>query len=102
MSEKNPTKELYDKVKYLVSDYAELSEDDILTSNKEECVNARYIMIGILGDYLTDEEIARCTGLTRACANKIRNGMRAKMNRFSFRCLYESVKITIRNEYATK
>lgn len=85
-------KELYEKIKRIVCDYAELLEADILNSNREECVNARYIMVGLLGEYLTDDEIAKLSGLTRACANKIRNGMRARLNRFSFRCLYNSVK----------
>lgn len=83
---------LYDQVMYLVCDYSELGKEDVLLSNREECVNARYILVGVLGDYLTDDEIAKLTGLTRACANKIRNGMRARQNRFSFRCLYNSVK----------
>lgn len=90
---------LYDQTMFLVCDYSELSEKEVLTSNKEECVDARYILAGVLSEYLTDEEIARLTGLTRACANKIRNGMRAKLNRFSFRCLYNSVKGAIKEWY---
>ena len=87
---------LYDRVKSVVSDYSEIAESDILGSNREECVDARYILIGVLGDWLTDEEISKLTGLTRACANKIRNGMRARLSRFSFRCLYNSVVVAIK------
>ena len=93
--------ELWEKAKYLVCDYTELSEEDVLTSNREECVDARYILVGIMGEYLTDEEIAKLSGLTRECCNKIRNGMKVKFMRFSFRCLYQSVKgmmMEMRNE----
>lgn len=101
MGEKNRVKVLFNEVKYLVSDYSELSDQEILSSNREECVDARYIMVGVLTDYLTDDEIARFSGLTRACCNKIRNGMRAKLNRFSFRCLYNSVKGAVKEWYET-
>lgn len=83
--------ELWEKAKYLVCDYTELSEEDVLTSNREECVDARYILIGVLAEYLTDEEIAKLSGLTRSCCNKIRNGMRMRLSRFSFHCFFHSV-----------
>lgn len=98
-NEKKAIKRLYDQTLWLVSDYTELQQNEILKSNKEECVDARYILAGILSDYLTDDEIARFTGLTRACCNKIRNGMIAKLSRFSFRCLYNSVKGAIKEWY---
>lgn len=101
MDEKKTAKVLFNEVKFLVCDYSELPEQEILSSNREECVDARYIMVGVLTDYLTDDEIARFSGLTRACCNKIRNGMRAKFNRFSFRCLYNSVKSAIKEWYET-
>lgn len=89
-------KELYAQTLYLVCDYTELSEDDVLTSNREECVDARYIIVSVLGEWLTDDEIAKLTGLTRSGCNKMRNGMQVKLTRFSFRALYESVKDNIR------
>lgn len=87
---------IYEQVRWLVCDYTEISEEEMLTSNREECVDARYILVGVLSQYLTDEEIAKQSGLTRSCCNKIRNGMKAKLTRFSFRCLYESVSTNIR------
>lgn len=100
-SEINVIKRLYDQTLWLVCDYTELNVDDIYNSNREECVDARYILVGILTDYLTDEEIAKLSGLTRACCNKIRNGMATKLKRLSFRCLYSSVKDNIKEWYAT-
>lgn len=99
-SEKNVIKQLFDQTLWLVCDYTELNVDDMLGSNREECVDARYILVGVLADYFTDEEIAKLSGLTRACCNKIRNGMIAKLKRLSFRCLYNSVKENIKEWYA--
>lgn len=99
---KNAVKMLYEQTRWLVCDYTEIEEHDILTSNREECVDARYIMIGVLSEYLTDDEIAKQSGLTRACCNKIRNGVRAKLGRFSFRCLYQSVLGAIKEWYESE
>lgn len=98
-SEKNVIKQLFDQTLWLVCDYTELNVEDIHHSNREECVDARYILVGILTDYLTDDEIAKLSGLTRACCNKIRNGMTAKLKRLSFRCLFRSVKDNIKEWY---
>lgn len=96
-NEKKAIKRLYDQTLWLVSDYTELQHSEILQSNREECVDARYILIGVLGEYLTDEELAQLTKLTRSCCNKIRNGMKAKMYRYSFRCLFNSVNELVKN-----
>lgn len=95
---KNAVKELYEKARWLVCDYTEIDERDVITSNREVCVDARYILVGVLSEYLTDEEIAKQSGLTRACCNKIRNGMRAKMTRYSFRCMFQSIKGKVKDK----
>lgn len=96
--EKNAVKELYEYAINVVCEYSELEEHDIMTSNKEEYVNARYALIGALSEYLTDEEIAKHSSLTRACANKIRNGMRERLNRYSFRCMFQSIKGKVKDK----
>lgn len=93
---KNAVKELWLQTQWLVCNYTEIEEKDIMSSNREECVDARYILVGVVSEWLTDEEIAKQSGLTRACCNKIRNGMKAKMRRLSFRCLYESVRCAMK------
>ena len=84
-------KEMWEHTKGLVCVYSGVKEEDLLTSNKEDCVDARYILIGVLAEYLTDDEISKLSGLTRSCCNKIRNGMRMRLSRFSFRCFFYSV-----------
>lgn len=62
-----------------------VGEVDVLESNKEECVDARYILIHFLSQYLTDEDISRVTGLTRQTVNYIRNHFEQKMNKWSIK-----------------
>lgn len=87
--------ELYEKMLWLVCDYAELPADEVLNSNREECVNARCALVKVLSEWMTDEEIAKYTGLTRAGVNKLRNGARERMRRYSFKCLVECVQMVV-------
>lgn len=95
-SMENKAKALYEQVEWLVCDYTELDKDSVLQCNREECVDARYILVSVACEYLTDDEVSRYSGLTRACVNKIRNGVKHKLRRYSFRCMHESVKETIK------
>lgn len=85
----------YKRVKDIVCEIAEVDES-LFTSNKESCVDARYILVSILCGFFTDDEIAKLTGLSRSCANKIRNGARSRLSRFSFRCLYNSAEYRVK------
>lgn len=72
--------------------YTGFSESEVLVSNKEECVDARYIFIHILSQWLTDSQISSVTGLSRTCANKIRNGFDCKYKlKFSMRISLQDI-----------
>ena len=72
--------------------YTGFSESEVLVSNKEECVDARYIFIHILSQWLTDSQISSATGLSRTCANKIRNGFDCKYKlKFSIRLALQDI-----------
>lgn len=58
---------LYQETLGIVSDCCKVSKEKIISSKKEECVNARYILVSILGEWYTDNEIAELTGLSRPC-----------------------------------
>lgn len=49
---------LYQETLGIVSDCCKVSKEKIISSKKEECVNARYILVSILGEWYTDNEIA--------------------------------------------
>lgn len=59
------TGDLYQIMMSTVCRHTGVGELDMIESNKEECVDARYILIYFLSKYLTDEDISKNTGLTR-------------------------------------
>ena len=77
--------ELYQTMVAAVCRHTGVGVVDVLESNKEECVDARYILIHFLSQYLTDEDISRVTGLTRQAVNYIRNHFEQKMNKWSIK-----------------
>lgn len=78
---------LYQETLGIVSDCCKVSKEKIISSKKEECVNARYILVSILGEWYTDNEIAELTGLSRPCTNKIRNKFKSRLKRYNVNCI---------------
>lgn len=73
--------EIYDRIK-----------DKILTSNCEECVDARHILVYILGNRsFSDNKIAELTGLTRPGVCIIRNNFKYRRKRYFVNLNYERV-----------
>ena len=64
-----------------VCESMELTCDDVLHSNKDECVDARYLVVSLLSERLSDRQIADVSGWSYALVNKARNS-------FSDRCKY--------------
>ena len=64
-----------------VCESMELTCDDVLHSNKDECVDARYLVVSLLSERLSDRQIADVSGWSYALVNKARNS-------FSERCKY--------------
>jgi predicted XRE-type DNA-binding protein len=58
-------------------------ESDLIHSNSEEAVDARYILIHLLSQRLTDSQISNLTKLTRQSVNKIRNNFQHKITKWS-------------------
>lgn len=83
---------LYQETLGIVSDCCKVSKEKIISSKKEECVNARYILVSILGEWYTDNEIAELTGLSRPCTNKIRNKFKSRLKRYNVNCQYQEAK----------
>lgn len=79
------TGDLYQIMMSTVCRHTGVGELDMIESNKEECVDARYILIYFLSKYLTDEDISKNTGLTRQAVNYIRNHFENKMNKWSIK-----------------
>ena len=74
-------KELLFDVLNRVCEAMELACDDVLHSNKEECVDARYLVIAVLSERMSDRQIAEVSGWSIQLVNKAKNA-------FSERCKY--------------
>lgn len=75
--------DLYKKLVVVVSKETGVEEYDIIHSNSEEAVDARYILIHLLSQKLTDTQISSLTRLTRQSVNKIRNNFQYKIKKWS-------------------
>lgn len=90
-------KSFYDKAYHTVSSV--VGVPDMFSSNREESVDARSILIYILSERgVTDSQISLLTGLTRQCVNKLKNSVRLRSRKWSYRSSLQQVS----NELATE
>lgn len=75
--------DLYKEVVVVVKNETGVAEYEMLHSNSEEAVDARYILIHLLSQKLTDTQISSLTRLTRQSVNKIRNNFQYKIKKWS-------------------
>lgn len=77
-------KELYDLVLSYVCRHTGVKNEALFSSNREEYVDARAILVNVLiGKGVSEREIASLTGLTQQCVNKLKNNFRTRLIRFS-------------------
>ena len=75
-------REYFDLILGKVCEMTELSAEKVCKSNLEECVDARYLVIAVLSEKLSDKQIAEVSGWSVQLVNKARN---AFVNRCKFR-----------------
>lgn len=80
-------RDLYQKVVGELCKHTGYDEASIINRNIEGCVDARYVLVYMLGQRLTDDEISRETGMARQSVNYIRNHFDSRMNKWSIRNL---------------
>ena len=87
-------KNLLEEIFSFVEEETELSRQDILTSRREECVNARMAIIAELTDVgLSECEIARLLGFSQQKTNHSRNTQEGRLRSSpSFRILVSRIK----------
>lgn len=84
------TGDLYQIMMSTVCRHTGVGELELIDSKKEECVDARYLLVYFLSQFLTDEEISRQTKIPRQSVNRIRNHFDVKINKWSVKnCLHE-------------
>lgn len=74
--------EIFNEVLENVCKAMELDADSVKHSNKEECVDARYLVIAVLSERLSDRQISEVSGWSYQLVNKARNSF---VNRCKYR-----------------
>lgn len=85
-------KDFFDKVVEIVSNASGLERSAILHCNREECVDARYVLVAVLAECLSDRQIAKVSGLSVQLVNKAKNAFRDRCKyRWGLKQMYEEV-----------
>ena len=66
-------REFYENILGKVCEMTELSCEKVCKSNLEECVDARYVVIAVLSEKLSDKQIAEVSGWSVQLVNKAKN-----------------------------
>lgn len=85
-------KEIFNGILENVCKAMELDADSVKHSNKEECVDARYLVIALLSERLSDRQIAEVSGWSYQLVNKARNAFKDRCKfRWGLKELYKNI-----------
>lgn len=86
-------KEIFNEVLNNVCKAMDLNVDSVMHSNKEECVDARYLVVALLSERFSDRQIAEVSGWSCQLANKARNHFHERCKfRWGLKELYLSLR----------
>ena len=84
--------ELYENILGKVCEMTELSVEKVCKSNLEECVDARYVVIAVLSEKLSDKQIAEVSGWSVQLVNKAKNNFHNRCKcRWGLKELYKEL-----------
>lgn len=84
--------EKYLEILRIVEEVTGVSAKEMLSSNCEENVDARHILVYVLGNRgFSDTKIAELTKLTRPCVCMIRNNFKYRKKRYFVNLNYQEV-----------
>ena len=66
-------REYFESILGKVCEMTQLSVEKVCKSNLEECVDARYVVIAVLSEKLSDKQIAEVSGWSVQRVNKAKN-----------------------------
>ena len=79
-----------------VAEMTEISLEKVLKSNEEECVDARYVVIAVLSEKLSDKQIAEVSGWSVQLVNKAKNSFHKRCNyRWGLKDMYKKLLIFV-------
>lgn len=82
----------FDKYINVIIKYYDVTREQVLKSNQESCVDARYCLVYLLCDKYTDYELSKGCALSKSCVNKIRNKFKDKLCLNSFKLDFLEIK----------
>ena len=86
--------ELFNEVLDNVCKGTELDTDSLKSSNREECVDARYLVIAVLSEKLSDKQIAEVSGWSVQLVNKAKNNFHNRCKcRYGLKDMYKKMLI---------
>lgn len=84
--------ELFNEVLDNVCKGTELDTDSVKSSNREECVDARYVVIAVLSEKLSDKQIAEVSGWSVQLVNKAKNNFHNRCKcRYGLKDMYKKL-----------
>lgn len=91
--------ELFNEILSKVSEVTELHPEEILKSNKEECTDARYILIqSLIRLGFTDTDMASLMGKSRQAICYMRNSYK-KVDKWTLENDLQSIRKWVENKY---
>ena len=89
-------RDFFDFILGKVAEMTEISLEKVLKSNLEECVDARYVVIAVLSEKLSDKQIAEVSGWSVQLVNKAKNGFHKRCNyRWGLKDMYKKLLIFV-------
>ena len=91
-------REYFDFILGKVCEMTELSCEKVCKSNLEECVDARYVVIAVLSEKLSDKQIAEVSGWSVQLVNKAKNNFHNRCkSRWGLKEMYKELSIFAEN-----
>jgi hypothetical protein len=83
-------RDFFDFILGKVAEMTGISLEKVLKSNLEECVDARYVVIAVLSERLSDKQIAEVSGWSVQLVNKAKNSFHKRCNyRWGLKDMYK-------------
>ena len=84
--------EFYENILGKVCEMTQLSCEKVCKSNLEECVDARYVVIAVLSEKLSDKQIAEVSGWSIQLVNKAKNSFHNRCKcRYGLKDMYKKM-----------
>jgi isopentenyldiphosphate isomerase len=85
-------REYFESILGKVCEMTELSVEKVCKSNLEECVDARYVVIAVLSEKLSDKQIAEVSGWSIQLVNKAKNSFHNRCKcRYGLKSMYKKM-----------